>query len=814
MDNSTLTLEAIQALKTTVAQTPKISKWTVYESVRLMQHFFSRSKSCMVTKSDFIMNGFAEYLPIVAIHVLGRYDTDFLTYVSTASQVHTGPTMSSYKEAIVGYEDYKQRMRGAAGQTAPTPNIGFQIISPSFTAGFNNNNNPARLSAVAGVYSNTMVLQTVLGWLDIQLENVTGLYKGCTYILEHLSDMTLIQSDLTYVKFPEVVKFFELDKYAAELCKFCFTFRTTELRFPRDIQNFTDRINQISEMTGVPSEEIMKYTAKNKKKFLPFVIETCSLQDNVWAYLTTEMSTSIENAFFSVLDTKDSLPREFFDGVDADNTEVILKLINASSKTKRPRHILLYGLPGTGKTSYMKLLCKLSGRKAFEIAKPINNSYNTGMPQGPNCQTARFMSILTCESKVDSTRSIIVVDEADNLLNCMMEGLSMFFSNTPSYSTESKALLNQIMDSVQTPVIWIANNPNYSIDPSCRRRFDYSIFFDEFNEKQRTIIWENSIKRYHLKNIPKDVIKEMASTYAITPGGISTACAALVDLAPSKKEVRDVLHKVIRKHCQLLGISDPKENKKFLPCKEYSLEGLNIESSIDIKDVTNMCSVYLSKLSKDSKTRPMNILLTGPSGTGKTEYVKYLGSVLNKPVEIVRASTMLDKYVGETEKNIARIFKHAEATGSILFLDEIDGLLYDRTRTHQSWEVSQVNEILCQMENFRGILIGASNFEGNLDGASVRRFTFKFRFKYLDKDGISKFYVRYFGKVDEKDEFFQKIINLSSVGPGDFSLVRVQADYTTEAITPEWVYKTLNRELEAKRNNRGLSDTVRTKMGY
>lgn len=80
-------------------------------------------------------------------------------------------------------------------------------------------------------------------------------------------------------------------------------------------------------------------------------------------------------------------------------------------------------------------------------------------------------------------------------------------------------------------------------------------------------------------------------------------------------------------------------------------------------------------------------------------------------------------YVGETEKNIRNAFFEAGREGSILFLDEIDGLPRTRAGAERGREVSQVNEILRQMEEFGGVLACATNFADNLDAAALRRFT-------------------------------------------------------------------------------------------
>ena len=70
--------------------------------------------------------------------------------------------------------------------------------------------------------------------------------------------------------------------------------------------------------------------------------------------------------------------------------------------------------------------------------------------------------------------------------------------------------------------------------------------------------------------------------------------------------------------------------------------------------------------------------------------------------------------------------------------------MQSRERARRSWEVTQVNELLHQMENFNGVMIGATNFAMNLDAAVLRRFTFKLEFDYLDTSGKILFFERMF----------------------------------------------------------------------
>ncbi|NMA41282.1 MAG: AAA family ATPase, partial [Lentisphaerae bacterium] len=200
----------------------------------------------------------------------------------------------------------------------------------------------------------------------------------------------------------------------------------------------------------------------------------------------------------------------------------------------------------------------------------------------------------------------------------------------------------------------------------------------------------------------------------------------------------------------------------------------------------------------------------GPPGTGKTEFVKYLGSVLKTKVNVRMGSDLLSMWVGGTEQNIASAFREAEAERAILFLDEIDGLVQSRAGAQRSWEVTQVNELLQQMENFNGVMIGATNFVQNLDQAIMRRFTFKLQFDYLNDVGKQLFFERMFKTVlsDEERQHLNMIPNLA---PGDFRTVRQSLFYYGGEVSNAQRLDALEREAETKNCGRFVA---KRKIGF
>lgn len=132
------------------------------------------------------------------------------------------------------------------------------------------------------------------------------------------------------------------------------------------------------------------------------------------------------------------------------------------------------------------------------------------------------------------------------------------------------------------------------------------------------------------------------------------------------------------------------------------------------------------ELGLDKRMSPgYRALFCGSSGTGKTLTVSLLGEEFNKPVYRIDLSQIVSKYIGETEKNLEKIFTRAENKDWILFFDEGDSLFGKRssTRTAQDRYANQgVSYLLQRIETFNGIVILASNYKNNIDQAFIRRF--------------------------------------------------------------------------------------------
>jgi hypothetical protein len=134
-----------------------------------------------------------------------------------------------------------------------------------------------------------------------------------------------------------------------------------------------------------------------------------------------------------------------------------------------------------------------------------------------------------------------------------------------------------------------------------------------------------------------------------------------------------------------------------------------------------------------SRSQGLKVLFAGESGTGKTMAAQVLGAELGLEMFRVDLATIVSKYIGETEKNLERIFAAADGSNAILFFDEADALFGRRSEvsdSHDRYANLEVAYLLQRMEAYPGAVILATNFRRNIDDAFIRRLDFVVDFPF------------------------------------------------------------------------------------
>ena len=518
-------------------------------------------------------------------------------------------------------------------------------------------------------------------------------------------------------------------------------------------------------------------------------------------YLEGGADEMLEGRFYRRLNVDDALPPDYYGKMNDEHGAMLRDLVVAGRKGRRGVNILLYGAPGTGKTSYVKTLAKELSLNLYEIRQGDKD----GEDDSAQCRQA---GIRICNEQVAREESLILVDEADQLLRSSV-GFFSFFGGGDSRTGTEKGVVNSILDEIKVPTVWVSNAPASQMDDSVRRRFDYSICFEKLNARQRQAIWRNNVGKLGLgKEISEPLIATLADRYQASAGGITMVLENVKRMRRARGgKVEDLIDRLMKPHCELMSVR--KRDDALKPSADYSLDGLNLKGDVALAQVVE--AVRSFRATKDGEGDPdrprMNLLLWGPPGTGKTEFVKYLAKEVGARVNVKMGSDILSMWVGGTEQNIARAFREAEAEDAILFFDEIDGLVQDRSGANRSWEVTQVNELLHQMENFKGVMVAATNFMDNLDQAILRRFTFKFEFDYLDDAGKRLFFERMFHS-SLTDAEAKRLAAIPNLAPGDFRTVRQGMFYLPGEKTNALRLTELEKESEVKKDTRRAARKV------
>ena len=427
-----------------------------------------------------------------------------------------------------------------------------------------------------------------------------------------------------------------------------------------------------------------------------------------------------------------NLQRDNFDYM-ADDFDKISNILGSGITNKQSGiNILLYGRPGTGKTEIAKSICKMLGV----------NLYTTSENQEEKDARLSNLAHLQTVLKKDDN-SVILFDEAEDVF-CLLP-----FSNR----SPSKLYVNRVLENNKRPVIWITNNID-DMDKAYVRRFTMALEMTDPDERAKINTWKRIFQKHELP-IPDEQLKRIVNKYQVPLSVIDTS-------VKNAKRMNDCTIIDYTIDNLMRAMTGKVAKKKKQNDVTFDTKLLNTDTNLE----------KLANQIKNKNLKNFSLCLYGAPGTGKTAFCEYLADILGMNIIKKRASDINGKYVGETEKNIARAFQEAHAKKAILVFDEADSFLMDRSHAGHSWEVSCVNEMLTQMETAEYPFICTTNLMDNIDKAALRRFSFKVKYDFLKQDQVITAFSDFFNQTVAKDE----IADLVNLAPGDFVVVKNQAD--------------------------------------
>lgn len=414
-------------------------------------------------------------------------------------------------------------------------------------------------------------------------------------------------------------------------------------------------------------------------------------------------------------------------------------------------NILLYGPPGTGKTQLGRWLAAGLSATLYDVSPHAMDEYNEGEGEQPH---ERLAKAATCLHLLRGRRAMLAMDECDVIFE---DAASVGVHGAASLA---KAWVNDLLETNAVPMVWIANRIR-AMDSAFVRRFDMVVRLDTPPLKQRLKLLEHACGH----RVPPAQLQRLARADKATPAVLSRA-ASVAERVRSHGDGQDtgmLIETILDGTLRAQGHSTVRMANRDASACDYD---------------TRLCnaSVDLGHLSEGLRRAGQGrILLYGPPGTGKTAFGHWLADALGRPLSLKRMSDIQSPWVGVMEQNLADAFEHALRDNAVLQIDEVDGFLRDRLQAKQSWELSQVNEFLTQLESFEGIFIASTNLVDGLDPAAMRRFDHKVHVGYLKPEQAWELFQRKlasWGVATENAEACRHQLDaITCLTPGDFAVI-------------------------------------------
>jgi transitional endoplasmic reticulum ATPase len=412
-------------------------------------------------------------------------------------------------------------------------------------------------------------------------------------------------------------------------------------------------------------------------------------------------------------------------------------------------NVLIYGKPGTGKTEFARLLASELNLSLMEIS-PHNLA---GAPVVP---IRRVRNYRIAQAFFKHNPSVILFDECEEILN----QVSGNDRSDDEATIPRKSWINKILENNDVPTIWIANSIE-RFDEAYLRRFSVCFEMPIPSQLQREKMLAKAMDGVVSAQGQVGIARHKNATPAML---MQTAKVVQAIASQRPESERDALA------IHLMNNTLKAQRKaKIVTQGDLGIAGRGFEPEW-VNSEVNLQALRESIV----QSRTGRLCLYGPPGTGKTAFGKWLAQELDVPHLVLKASEILSPYLGETEQKMARAFEMADQQKAVLQFDEVDSFLQDRQKASKQWEVTQVNEMLTQMENFQGVFIASTNLFQNLDEASLRRFDMAIKFDFMKTDAAWQMFIKtcsILGVADAQQAQKIRLARLAQLTPGDFEQV-------------------------------------------
>jgi SpoVK/Ycf46/Vps4 family AAA+-type ATPase len=470
----------------------------------------------------------------------------------------------------------------------------------------------------------------------------------------------------------------------------------------------------------------------------------------------------------------------------ADQASLACDILGRALQASAPGvNILFYGATGAGKTALASTIARAVGATLYNVVSTSDKDDGAGT-------NGRLSSLVLGEKVLRNGNSILLFDELEDLFSWTHGLFGAVSHGTPSMS---KQWFNGFLETNRIPMIWISNRVE-GIDSAFLRRFTYVLEFRPLGARQRAAILLRHVGGDSTMTV--DDAHAVASRFPVSPAQVASAVRATRLVTASGGVERAVLERILAPTEKLVGERTSLDVPDFQD-GEYDVRAVN--ASVDLKEIADQLASW-----KPTGSAGLTLCLYGPPGTGKSEFVRYLAQRMGRAVLYRSASDILRPFVGETEQRIAAAFREAEDRDALLLFDEVDSFLRERKLALRSWEVTETNEFLQQLERQRGVAVCTTNLWQDIDAAALRRFIIKVQFRYLTREQSTMLFGKLFRDFLDRPLTDSDVANvgstlgtLNNVGPGDFAAVaRRLAALGGGKHTPDALLNLLVEDIRAK----------------
>ncbi len=413
-------------------------------------------------------------------------------------------------------------------------------------------------------------------------------------------------------------------------------------------------------------------------------------------------------------------------------------------------NVLFYGPPGTGKTELARVLAQGVGSDLFEIVSEDEDGDPIDVEQ-------RLRAYAAGQRFLGRSQSLVLFDECSDAFTAS-DSIGMFGIKTHAVSGR-KGWFNRMLETNAAPTFWLTNDTSL-MDAALLRRFDLVV---EMQVPPRAV--RRSIAQAHCGDLAsRATLDALAGVEGLAPAVLTRAAgvASRISGHPDAPKPDDALLSLINQTLRVQGQAEvrARDPSRLPECYDPAL----------VNTDADLCAMAAG-IARAGSAR---LCLYGPPGTGKSAYARWLAQELGRPLHLHRASDLISKWIGDSEKNIARAFRDAERDQAVLVLDEVDSFLQERRGAERSWEVTQVNEMLTQMEAYAGVFVATTNLMDGLDSAALRRFDLKAKFDFMRTKQAVELLRRHcaaLGLGAPDDEQVRRMGALTLLTPGDFAAV-------------------------------------------